>query len=123
METIQTVNSFTKVPSARKLNALANAYIMDGKRSERFKPAENMESAFLVINEMSKLGYRFLLKQCSKNCGIVARGQAQEGDYFCNMIQDSDDIYGQSKSTSIYTAFTPALAVCLSALQALGIKL
>ncbi|WP_151035710.1 hypothetical protein [Bacillus wiedmannii] len=87
--------------------------------TEDFVPSVNMNHTLLVMKRLKMLGFSVLLRDCSsEDCGLVKSGEATREDYLCNVSIGS--VYTEKiRYKSI--ASTAQMAVCLSALKAVGV--
>ncbi|PGO29195.1 hypothetical protein CN984_12170 [Bacillus cereus] len=93
-----------------------SSYIAEG---EEFSPSTNMNHTLLVIERLKGLGFSTLLRDCAnEDCGLVRSGQATRKDYYCNVSHGS--VYSE-KLRYKSVASTAQMAVCLSALKAVGV--
>lgn len=84
-----------------------------------FSPSTNMNHTLLVIERLKGLGFSTLLRDCAnEDCGLVKSGQAIRKDYYCNVSHGS--VYSE-KLRYKSVASTAQMAVCLSALKAVGV--
>ena len=87
--------------------------------TEDFSPSTNMNHTLLVMNRLKMLGFSVLLRDCSsEDCGLVKNGEATREDYLCNVSIGS--VY-TDKIRYKSIANTAQMAVCLSALKAVGV--
>lgn len=93
-----------------------SSYIAD---DEEFSPSTNMNHTLLVIERLKGLGFSTLLRDCAnQDCGLVKNEMATRDDYYCNVSHGS--AYSE-KLRFKSVAKTPQMAVCLSALKAVGV--
>ncbi|EOO44242.1 MULTISPECIES: BC1872 family protein [Bacillus] len=99
-------------------NGEYHTYYVAGSNLE-FSPSTDMNHTLLVMEKLKELGFSTLLRDCSnEDCGIVKSKEATRDDYYCSISTGS--IYSEKfRFKSI--AKTPQMAVCLSALKAVGV--
>lgn len=108
--------------NVRDIDSMVTKHIMDSddyKDILFFSPSTNMNHTLLVIEKLKALGFSTLLRDCSsEDCGLIKSGEATREDYLCNVSIGS--VYTEKiRYKSI--AKTPQMAVCLSALKAIGV--
>ncbi|MCM0006128.1 hypothetical protein [Bacillus paranthracis] len=87
--------------------------------TEDFSPSTNMNHTLLVMKRLKMLGFSVLLRDCAnEDCGLVRNEEATRDDYYCNVSIGS--VYNE-KLWYKSIAKTPQMAVCLSALKAIGV--
>ncbi|MDK7664369.1 BC1872 family protein [Cytobacillus oceanisediminis] len=84
-----------------------------------FSPATKVQDAWVVVNKLNEMGFRTLIKTCGKHTKGVIEGTAQEGDWLVNTMNENLDF----KVTYPVYAKSAPLAICLSALKAVGCEL
>lgn len=89
-----------------------------------FMPSLHVEHAMQVEQRLYELGYDTLIRRCIGNrCGLIARGEAEEGEFFCNVsIKESDAEFDRPTYFKSVESTMP-LAICRSAIQAMGARL
>lgn len=99
-------------------------HVMGWVTKPYFKPSSNISDAWQVIERLAELGYETLVRNCiSDNCLGILRGEAQIGDYLCN-ISKSTSINSLEPSTCHKAyAKTATLAICLASLKAVGVNI
>lgn len=93
-----------------------NVYVV---ADHTFSPATKVQDAWVVVNKLNEMGYRTLIKTCGKHTKGVIEGIVKEGDWLVNTMDENLDfrvIY------PVYAKSAP-LAICLSALKAVGCEL
>lgn len=102
------------------IDKLVAEHVMGWDYSTRgyFTPTADMNHALQVIEKLKTLGFNTLLRNCvSEDCGLVKNGEATREDYFCSISIGS--VYTEKFWFKTVTR-SPQMAVCLSALKAVG---
>jgi hypothetical protein len=98
-------------------------FVMDTEFNPDFKPSTDIKDAMAVEYRLYKLGFEVLTRRCmSMRCGILNSGRGEYGDFYCNISKDGES-YFDDRDTYKSVARTLPLAICYSALKAMGVKI
>jgi hypothetical protein len=105
-----------------QIDKLVHELVMKGDFDPEFSPSTKIEDAMKVEQRLFELGFEVLVRRCmSQRCGAISSGEADHGDFFCNVSKDGETYYAE-KSYNKSVAKTMPLAICLSAIKAMGLN-